>query len=67
MVSGHVPLVLLMLQRQRLWLNFMLLTPANVPTVRQLRLLLFQNYGGGGSCPLLRLTVIDHCDRLAAG
>ena len=32
-VGSHIPLILLMLRQQRLWLNFVLLAPANVPTV----------------------------------
>ena len=32
-VGSHIPLILLMLRHQRLWLNFLLLAPANVPTV----------------------------------
>jgi len=32
-VGSQIPLILLMLRQQRLWLNFLLLAPANVPTV----------------------------------
>ena len=32
-VGSHIPLILLMLRQQRLWLNFVLLAPASVPTI----------------------------------